>query len=241
MTRSQHESEPGGRRGVINRLLAAAVALSLLSAACGSSAANQEAAAIGTENRSMFAFESLTDWVSYATAVAVVEVVSEEILPLEEPEEFERLIARRVTVEFEDVLWGEEPPDPTMRTFAEGWFENTREGTRRPFVPMDGPRFEVGGRYVAAFIVWRGEWSRMTSSSVIPLVGDVLAPVPGAPDVAAAMAGLTLDDLRERLATAEPDPLAAKYFHLDAIERKEAVDMERYGSIEHEPGPDELP
>lgn len=243
MRKTQQESHEVQRcRRVGSRFTAALVALTLVGAACASSEAEQDAAPIGTAAGSLFAFDGLTDWISYATAVAEVEVTSEDILPPEEPDEFERLIGRTVTVEFDDVLWGEGPTGGTTTLIAPGFFENTREGTRRPFVPSDGARFEVGERYVVAFTVMNDEWTEMTSGSVIPLVGNVLTPVPGAPPAAAELTGLTLEDLRGRLQATEPDPIAAKYLHLEAHERYERVWEEKYGPPpDYEPGPNEIP
>lgn len=149
-----------GRRstGWVRRLLLGLIAGIVATAAgCSSSAGDREAvsaAPIASGQESFFRFESLTDRVSYADAVAIVNIASEDVLPLEEPEQTERLVGRSVAVEFEDVLWGNGPPGGEATIIGQGWFENVDEGTRRPFVPTEGPRYEVGRRYVVAFVEW---------------------------------------------------------------------------------------
>lgn len=219
-------------------IAAALVAASAVSVAGCSRFGGNSAPAVTTESSHALPFESLSDWVSYADAVVAARVVGEkELAP--EGEGPEQHTGRRITVAVDDVLWGDGAPGEQLDFFDLGMWG--RPGSLRPMNPSDGPRIEVGGRYLMALIHVDGEWGPMTTGSVVPLVGDVLTPLPNRiAEPVKILAGKTLSEVRKVLAVTDPDPLAAQWADLDPIERYQRVAAARaLDEPEPEPAPGE--
>lgn len=226
-------------------LLAAVAAVALLAAGCGDSRPSQagstsaaDASAHASAHEAI-PFESLTDWVSYGTAVAAIRVVSEDDTPPEYGDDGDDVVVvgRIVTIEVETVIWGEGPATGRASFITDTYVEKKGKAGRARLAPEHGSRLEVGRRYVAALmrnesihsvVPDDGGWSLLNSGSVIPLKANVLAPDPAtAVEPAMALAGLTVDELRARLTDTAPDPLAVEFAHLEPLERALRVGEER--------------
>lgn len=167
--------------------------------------------------------QSLADWVSYAHQVSVVSVVSEA--EIEPPPEVrarkEGYIGRTVTVRLEDTLWvapGAEALSGELTMTVIGW--HLKGDRKLPF----GGRLEVGNRYLVPLASIKGRWAGMTVGNPV-LVEDtrVAMRLREAKSWISELAGVSLADVRKRLAETAPDPVAVRFAHLPGGERAEAV------------------
>jgi hypothetical protein len=177
-----------------------------------------------------FPSESFKDWVSYADQVSVVSVVSEEALAEEVIEPGDSYIPRAVTLSIEKTLWRREGAPSArdhVRVITFGWA--AKDGERRPVTAWDGPRLEVGSRYVMPLVRAPrdgAEWTPLSLGATLPLNGNVIsiAGIVGLPStIAKQMEGKTPTELVEVLAQTRPDPIAAQNFDLPPDERWQAV------------------
>ncbi|QXC60778.1 hypothetical protein KSP35_21035 [Aquihabitans sp. G128] len=178
------------------------------------------------------AHETLVDWVSYADAVAIVEVTGEEAIPLTAAEErhHEPFQQRTVTVEIDEVLYQGLGPAavPERSTFTtSGW---TTKG-HDPVGTTGAARFEVGERFLVPLVEWAGEGWRPISTQESLRFADGHAEVEGrgATEAAEALDGLTRAEVRKLLSETDPEPVAAAHPELSSIGRQNAVAEARYG------------
>lgn len=172
------------------------------------------------------------DWVSYALHISVMRVISETEIPMsrEETQRGEGLVGRNVTLRTERVLWlasktASPPTEITLR--ATGWIVHA--GKRKPFAMRGAPRLEVGRAYVMPLTQVDGEWSLLSPSAVVLVSPDGRATAQATADNTAAIAaaGMTPDQLADRLAHTQADPVALKYAYLPPYERARAVIAEK--------------
>jgi len=202
------------------RSAASVIAVALIAAGCGGSAA------INSSASERFPTSSLQDWISYADHIAVYTVVAEREIP-PSPEEIERgegMIGREITLRVEQTLWSaaRAPELPgEFRATALGWaFQN---GEKTPFDTEHGGRVEVGKRYVSPLTMVEDDpahpWWPLTQ---LPVDGDEVA---GGPPTAAKerLDGRSFGEIRAVLARQAPDPAAARHFDLRPTERIRAV------------------
>ena len=198
---------------VAGGLAGALVAVSLV-AGCGA-ASTRGASEAHTD--SIIPSRSFSDWLGFARQVSVVSVLSDRKLPQTPAEKEEGFPARgrELTVDIEDTVWAHPAQEAVAGELAlrgtHGWYE-------------------VGQRYLVALIHHDGwGWAPLsdeTSSFLLDGAGRVTAN-PGA-SVNDALVGKTAPEVRDLLAGEAPDPVAAKYAHLDPVSRAEAYLDEKH-------------
>jgi hypothetical protein len=142
---------------------------------------------------------SATDWVEYASTVAVVTVVDEQADQVD-PEDLERgegTIDRRVVMRLDERLWSRPsaavPDRVTVRT--EGWAWGNGDPQQTTELGFAGrPRFEVGRQYLIALAVFPGvpekklstcedidpaeasldEWGAIGEFAAVPVSNDIV-------------------------------------------------------------------
>jgi hypothetical protein len=195
-------------------------------AGCGSADESQRTVIVDASEG--LPFQSLSDWKSYADAVVVLRVTDEraESDPAA-PDSAQIAPLRYVATEFEEVIWSRLEQPPTRLDFlTQGW--EMLDGKQVPAASSEGPRLEVGERYLAAVVVGGVRPGVMTASSVLLIDGDtVTAGERSTPFVQSNLEGRSLEDVANAVRAAEPDPLAAKYERLPPMERYSAVVEER--------------
>lgn len=207
------------RRSKSMVLIVVCVALVFGLGSCSDGAGEEKFAAAGASES--LPFTSLVDWVSYGSQVAVFEVVSEEEIAGSDEDEPEPSTLRRLSVVVERVLWSSGPQPDRLSLVTFGWRENA-DG-RRPVGPSEGPRLEVGGRYVGSLVDFSGgsgtRWGVQTGSSVLLVEGDTVRASDRASPAAERLDNMSIDELASELSETEPDPLAASLSHLPPAER----------------------
>ncbi|MGH3691784.1 MAG: hypothetical protein ACRDWD_06935 [Acidimicrobiia bacterium] len=185
----------------------------------------------------LFPSDTLTDLVSYADQVSIVSVQDEEALPAD-PADVERgegYVGRDATLELQDTIWhreGAPSKGESLRITTEGWV--LQDGRRLRFANWGAPRLEVGRQYVLPLVRVRSEgvgWTVLSTYAVLPFDGQRITTegvLEGGPSpILEEVAGMTPGELAELLARTPPDPLAAKYAHLDPEKRVEKVFREK--------------
>lgn len=107
---------------------------------------------------------------------------------------------------------------------ALGWLR--KGGNQIPFGSGDGPRLEVGSRYVVPLVSTERGWASLSNSAVLAVDdSDRIALDQGRIRNPASLAhkGVTFDALAKVLSGTAPDPAAAPFAHLPPDERVEAV------------------
>ncbi len=185
-----------------------------LAAGCGA-APTRGASEAHTD--SIIPSRSFSDWLGFANQVSVVTVLSDRRLPQTPAEKEEGFPARgrELTVDIEDTVWAHPAQEAVAGELAlrgtNGWYE-------------------VGQRYLVALIHHDGwGWAPLsdeTSSFLLDDAGRVTAN----PDASVndALVGKTAPEVRDLLAGESPDPVAAKYAHLDPVSRAEAYLNEKH-------------
>jgi len=209
----------------IGSLAAAIVAAAALSGCHAESSPVAEDTYAGAGAESLVPEESLADWVTYASHVSVVTVISEaemESTP-EVVANGEGYVGRTVTLRIERTIWsapGAAPIEGTVSMTDWGWL--LKDGQLRPFA---SGRLEVGGRYLVPFANINGNLGSI-SLTAIPVTSANAVATEGMPATGwhiRDLAGKPLDDLSAALAATTPDPAAAPFMSLPARERAEAV------------------
>jgi len=239
MTRT--EINPRRRhRSIIGLCLLVAVAAALLSVtACGRS--NPTAHPAG-ESLDLLPSGSLSDWVSYADAVAVVTVKSERVLPVdnEVADRGEGLVGHVSTVSIDRVVWtragAPEPPTSIALASSPYVFNDGKVTDRTAGGVID---LEVGHQYLMPMLEFPEGWGYLTSATNLIIsdgkiqTTDANKTQPFAADVT----GLTPTEVGQVLESTKPDPVAAAHPELDAVKRFH-VAQEAAREDEHPPGSD---
>lgn len=188
------------------------------------------------EGSDYFPSTSLENWKSYADHVAVVTVEAERALPARDHvlEHKEGVIGRVTTLAIERILWSA-PRVPALGREIEveqaGWI--VKGDRRTPFALEGAERVVPGERYLMPLLQadtdgGRKEWWPLTQSSQLPIVdGRVAADADSGTPVRAELAGMTIEQVEEKVLAQAPDPVAEKYRHLRPQPRLEAVRKER--------------
>lgn len=161
----------------------------------------------------VFPYESLADWVTFAEQVSVFRVDHERAGPTppfhlgRQPD-----TPRYVTITVEDTLWSCRPPRPRAEVHTYGWADV--DGELFPTAPDHGPRLEVGRRYLAPLVHFDGEFGPMSGGAVLPLDGDQVDIGPRSSQLADSLDGVTVAEIAERLARANPRPPTEDYAHV---------------------------
>ncbi len=170
----------------------------------------------------MFPARSLRDVVSFADHAAIITVLSERERPLSAEEQAvgEGYASRVLTVRFEKALWSrvEAPPLPAEATF-EGWGWSVKDGEKIPMAGGDGPRMEVGERFLSPLVLIDGTWGPYSYTTVLPLKGDTITGI-GRPRssyiIGERAVGETVEGFVASLRSTEPYPVAAANASLSA-------------------------
>ena len=119
---------------------------------------------------------SLVDWVSYASQVSVVTVVSEEELPVPEGLSGDRgggYVGRKVNLRIDKTLWsppGTAPQTGTISSVVNGWIR--KNGVTVPYGSLGAERLEVGKTYIIPLVQYESGWGRLSASTVLPVGPD---------------------------------------------------------------------
>lgn len=173
--------------------------------------------------------DSLVDWVSYATQVSVVMVVSEEELPVPAGLSGEAgggYVGRSVDLRIDETLWaypGTDPQTGTISLVANGWI---RKGdVTVPFGSLGGERLEVGNTYVMPLVEYGGRWGWLSTDTILLVGSDQRAAVNPERNFNLAsqqLHGKNFSEVTEALDQTTPDLVAARYAHLAPVERYHA-------------------
>ena len=213
-------------------LVTVAFAGVLLLTGCSRSADTEEASAqevVFVEEVGIFPFEGISDWVTYANQISVVEIINEKRLRPEVGPESDH-IPRLVTARVERNLWSKDGyPAKEVQFIANGWI--AKDGKELPIWPSEGLRLLVGGRYVLPLFESSGEWGVLTTSSIIPLKGELVHhDFEPASRAAEALTGISMDALERDINVVLPDPLATQIEPgLTTIQRAVAISELRDG------------
>lgn len=179
--------------------------------------------------------ETLVDWVGFADQVSVVTIESERQLSLtpDVVEIGEGYVGREVTARIEKTIWSRPQAASVagkVRLRVAGWAAHDRE--LRPFAHGDGPRIEVGERFIAALLKSpEGEWSLLSAGAAIPLRGTGAELIDrqkrALPEIASALDGKDVQAIAKILVEVEPESLASKHSGLDADARAALVNKAR--------------
>ncbi len=177
-------------------------------------------------------YDSLEDWVSYADAVVVVEVVEEAVQPTS-PTELPGVypVGRELTVSILRTIWrhNEEERPPTSFTYVGSvWMVRDGEQYR---VSEDGATWpEVGRRYLAPINYDRSEdqWNPLFFSTVFTIAADdTFAAEASTLPAAHALDSKTMEEVEAVIRRTRPDPLAEEFRQLAPVEQFEAVSEAR--------------
>ncbi|MFD5315238.1 hypothetical protein [Streptomyces sp. NPDC127098] len=240
----------GRRRAAVagGLLLAAAVAGAVLVALPGEGTGPGVAVLDGAGASERLPSWSATDWVSYADHVVVGALSSEREIAASEEElaAGEGYIGRSGTLDIRDVLWsrtGAQPaPASGLSLSLVGW---TFGGDDRQRMAMAGvPRIETGHTYILTLAYASEGWELLGSGAILPYDegvignGESAGTVRNADEAQAELAEAEWDLATEHsvefqvtghdggtlvglLASAEPDPAAARFGDLPADQRWE--------------------
>jgi hypothetical protein len=219
------------------RLLLASVlgATSVLSA-CSDSGGSvaSDSSVIHAEGSGRLPDNTVVDWVSYADAVVVATVLSEQAIPVRADlltPAGAGVQGRTLSLRIDRRIWnrsGARPVPAQLQIESGGWvIRNFVE--KRPFT-VGRVRLEVGSAYLMP-LAWipASEFSPAQfgplGSDTPALMGSDNRPVApeGASGAVSEFSGKPLDEIAATLANAVPDPLAVKHFDLDPLPRWNAV------------------
>jgi len=191
------------------------VALSLFGAACSQDSRSTEPGTF-VSDLEVFPFEGLSDWITYAEHIVLVEIVEEERLPPESLGPGDgAYVGRLVTASVESVLWSSmsDPLDPKIQILTDGWFEDGDDSS--PVLGRGSARLEVGSVYVLPInftdygALPGGAWNVLTRSSIVPIANSKVR-LRTASNVyvdTGGIDGLMVSELATLLAATVPDPL----------------------------------
>lgn len=207
------------------RAMVAVTVVVALASGCSPAERRTDAAAGVRSASSRVPDATLTDWVSYGDALAVVEVRSEVRHPIgdEVIESGEGLIGRTVTAQAVEVSWtrvGAPPLPEPLSLETSGW--HYKRGEVSTFAIHGEPRLEVGSTYAVLLTLFPEGWGALAT---IPMTEErVLVPDrSNAKPWARQVTGMSVASLSRSLRSVEPDPEAAKRFDLDPESRWLAV------------------
>jgi hypothetical protein len=159
--------------------------------------------------------------------VVTARVADETGIVPDRPPGPEYAVHRRLTLLVDDDLHqGPGGPDlpATLTIGALGWLVKEDGAERIPMAPSDGPRLEVGERYLIAIVDYGQDgWGYLTASSAFHLVDDRVETEGYDTDARSRVAEIGLDRLAAELADTPIDADARPFLALPAPERFEAA------------------
>lgn len=179
----------------------------------------------------MFLAETLTDWVSYSTDIALVTIVGEsDHEPNADVKAWgEGHVGRTVTARVDRVLWRAGGPLHAPRELAfNGQGYVVGEAGRQRAVTVGAPRLEPGEQFVMPISFQGGTFGPLSPGSPVMVVDGRAAPLPEQDGAAVrALAGKDANEIARLLEGTPGDASAAKYQHLEPYERVKAVVEDR--------------
>lgn len=175
---------------------------------------------------------------SYADHIAIFTVLDERELPLGEHEEThgEGMVDREVTLRFDRTLWSSpaaSAPELPAELVTVTWGWTLEENRKTRFAATGGPRLEVGQRYLGAWVHTSADgWEMQAGSTILAIDESGLAlrdPLHNDSPFAEAIktfVGRSAEEIQSLLESAEPDPVAARYFDLRPEQRYKLVVLE---------------
>jgi hypothetical protein len=123
--------------------------------------------------------ETLAEWVRHGDQLSVISV-TDETRPAVWPayRNTGGLVGRKVTVRVERTLWrgpGAPRAGRVLRFGVWGWMyddDQSPHSSRAKLVAEGTTRMEVGRRYLAVLVRWRGHWMPLRDSAVMTLSSD---------------------------------------------------------------------
>lgn len=184
--------------------------------------------------------ETLTDWVTYADAVVTVKVVDTRRgeLSADEQEAGEGLELRSVTLEVADVIWrsGRGADTPTQMTWSYGGWVVSADDEERRFLIEDAVQLDASHEYLVPILFGglpEDQWNPLAAPAILSFDGGVAGAgeavftseegEPHRSSAAKELWGLDLSAVADILANTAPDPAAADFMDLPALERYQAV------------------
>lgn len=222
-----------GLRGLRVAVFGIGVAAALALSACSDEPAPNDSTPAEVYGAGALAVpvESLSDVVSYADELAVVEVVAERDLSPpggQNPEE--NYVPREVTVVVGKTLWRRPGAPAADDRFSMVAFGSVERSGERALVGVPGAsRLEVGKSYLMPLARRQDGWGAYPMST-LELDGNRTADDVGGqppPPTVAPLAGKSLDEVADIVRRVKPDPLAVKYGNLPPAERWQAADRDR--------------
>lgn len=180
---------------------------------------------------------SLTDWVSYATQISRVTVMSEAELPSELSEERGGgYVGRSVALRINETLWNYPntvPQTGTVSFVANGWIR--KDGVTLPYGSLGAERLEVGKSYVLPLVRYGDEWGWLSASTILPLDSNQvveLDPQQITNPASQLLHGKNANELTQTLNNTQGDTNAAQFAHLPAVERFDAATSQSVTNVD---------
>jgi hypothetical protein len=167
------------------------------------------------------------DWVSWADAIAVVEVVGEDQLehPWDTHESREGFVGRQIRAAIEETIWARPGAEPapnsvTLKTTDGWWYDH---GALVPMKDLGAHRSEVGDRLLVAMFHSK-DWGWTLMSGGIPVSADArLRPDVDQTDLGEQLRSMTVQQTVETFRSAKPFADVVRFQHLDIDARMIAV------------------
>lgn len=176
----------------------------LIASSCGddgSDSSAQPSVEFAADDR-LWPAENVSDWVTHASQISLVKVVSETEMPFES-ESGEGYQGRTVELKILETVWTDgrtEPTNGTIPFIANGWA--VHGDVRSPFVAETGVRLEVGGVYLMPLTTVDDEWAVIGFGAILPVTDgrvafdSALVEVDVTRLAAGEFVGLTIEDAR---------------------------------------------
>lgn len=177
-----------------------------------------------------FPSDRATDWVSYATQISAVTVVSdsEVAMPPDVVDRGEGYQAREALFHVDQNLWSAagEKKVVEFKLYVAGWI--VHDGKRQAAASTDSPRFVPGERFIMP-ISRDSDGSVTTMGSEVPLTEPIEGIYDESDQVVKIFKNLPLAEVAKTLSETSPDPLAVKYMNLSPYDRARRVIDETQG------------
>lgn len=203
--------------------------LALFASSCAEEQAAPESEVVVGSGDARYPYDTVSDWKSYADAVAVVTVESVKVMPLDaEDAKFgSGLQERRITVSVDELLWKyPKAPSPGKSIQFVGLPYVVRDGKVLESRMGIAPWMNVGEQFLVPLLRPTGEdWIPINVEAAIAVeAGSVSAANnDSGPPFMARLAGLSLDAASKAISAAAADPVAESNRQLGPDERYLAV------------------
>jgi hypothetical protein len=224
---SRLQTQIGPRRGAWSWAPVVLVA-SFVLVACGRSETREADSVVTGSADERFIADSLTDWVSFADQVSVVQVIAERELPRAPGSAVsEGYLARQIDLKITSSVWSRGTPRASGVISIPAWGWILHDGKPQRFTVEGAPWVEVGQTLILPLVELDGVgWSMLATTAAFRLDanGAVLADTGRVQSSALReLAGRTPDEVRVRLATVPQYPEVAAHPDLAPAERQRLV------------------